>query len=113
MLTENQLQRHIKLTHELLPHKCPIRKCIESYLTKDEMENHIEKIHPRAPCPICNNLIQKKYLQTHIQLYHEKLHRSICDVCGKDFIKPNDLKMHKTFAHERRDKPTCDICGTK
>lgn len=99
------------MIHELLEFKCILRRCVESFATKKEMEKHVEKFHPRMNCPICKNVIQKSYLKTHIQLYHDKSNQSICDVCGKIFIKKTDLNMHRRFEHELKERPQCDICG--
>lgn len=111
LLTENQLQRHIKLVHELLPHKCPFRKCTESYATLAEMDRHVDGVHPRQECLICKSLIQIKYMKTHMQMYHDKNNISVCDVCGKEFIRKTDLKVHKHHEHEGIARPECDICG--
>lgn len=101
------------MVHELLPHKCPFRKCAESYATSAEMDNHIAEVHPQEECSVCKNLIQTKYMKTHMQLYHDKNNISICDVCGKKFIKKSDLNMHIYSEHEGNARPECDICGRK
>lgn len=83
---EKELQTHRKLTHLILPFRCPQRRCAESFQTAAELEQHRTKVHARAECSYCHKMITVGNLKKHIQFVHEADQnplRVVCDMCGK------------------------------
>lgn len=99
------------MIHELLPFRCTSMRCPQSYATKEELDQHATEMHPRQECTICKKLIQVKYIERHITLYHDKLEKVVCHICGEEFMLKTYLKLHMQAEHENGEKPKCDICG--
>lgn len=62
------------------------------------------------PCPVCNEFYDRvSLLDKHARDAHPGLKVHKCNICGKDFSRPNHLKRHLT-SHSEEKPFTCDIC---
>ncbi|XP_076269599.1 uncharacterized protein LOC143202184 isoform X3 [Rhynchophorus ferrugineus] len=77
--------------------------------TKKKIKDEDEEIGS-YPCPICNEFYDRlSLLDKHAREAHPGLKVHKCNICGKEFNRPNHLKRHMTSHSD--DKPhTCDIC---
>lgn len=92
------------------PFKCKYRKCVESYSTQEQLDEHIKNNHSRSECPHCHKHMTSYYLPTHIKLYHDKDQRIVCDLCGHVSHNIYLHQSHYNLTHEVQTRLQCDIC---
>lgn len=109
-LSAYKLYRHTKQVHVLLQFKCIEAKCVESYNTQNELDEHIKQDHHRTNCPHCNKKIKLYYLPLHIKYYHDKDQRIVCDLCGNISNNKYTHKSHYNLVHDNQPRLQCDIC---
>lgn len=109
-LSEYKLYCHTKEIHLLMPFKCNEAKCVESYDTQEQLDQHTKQNHSRVNCPHCNKLIKLYYLPLHIKFYHDKDQRVVCDLCGNVSNNINTHKSHHRLVHDIQPRLQCDIC---
>ncbi|XP_019773306.1 zinc finger protein 814 isoform X2 [Dendroctonus ponderosae] len=62
------------------------------------------------PCPFCNEFYDRiSLLDKHAKEMHPDLKVHKCNICGKDFSRPNHLKRHMS-SHSENKPFTCEIC---
>lgn len=109
-LSAYKLYCHTKEVHLVQPFKCVEAKCVESYGTQEQLNEHIQQSHSRINCPHCNKLIKLYYLPLHIKFFHDKDQRIVCDLCGHVSKNINTHKSHVRLVHEQQERLQCDIC---
>lgn len=100
----------MKELHLQLEFKCNELKCVQSFATKAELDQHMIQFHTRVPCPDCNKLIASFYLNEHKKLNHDETQRVVCDLCGRVSSNMPMHKVHFQCAHMNQEKLQCDIC---
>ena len=114
--TNGNLKNHINTIHnKILPFKCPISNCLNSYSNKSRLEVHLRTHSGIKPysCPICKKLFNEKgNLKTHI-LFHTNVRPFKCPHCNKSYKTNGHLKDHIDILHFKIKKFHCQICGVK
>lgn len=101
----------MKTEHNALEYRCLDSKCYESFETKLELDEHMNKCHERVYCPQCNKSISRLYLPKHMHLFHNESKRVICHLCGRISSNPQAHKLHYEITHQDSSiKLQCDIC---
>lgn len=105
-----KLDRHVKEIHMTLLFKCKETRCVESYATQEELDEHFKEKHLRIKCPHCDSYINSNSLQTHIEENHNREKEVLCDLCGVVCKNNSILHWHRTSVHEAEPRAQCDIC---
>lgn len=111
-LSDGNLQRHIKQFHLVFQFKCAEFKCVDSFETSDQLNEHVIKNHSRDECPHCSKMIRTIRMSEHIKSQHDNVELFVCDLCGKIFRSKHLHKYHIQRKHTEHQKVQCDICGT-
>lgn len=85
-------------------------KCVESYESQSDLDEHTRQAHTRVACPHCDKMIVSYYLPTHIKLIHDEEQRIVCDVCGNVSNNARKHENHIRISHSVQQKFQCDIC---
>lgn len=109
-LSYNRLNRHIKEVHDVKEFKCSDSKCVDSFDTQQQLDDHNETKHKRSQCPHCDKLVLASFLAKHIENRHGTGH-IICELCGKVSLNKQMHKDHYRVFHEVAQSLQCDICG--
>ena len=127
------LQFHIKSAHECVTHNCnicqstftkkssltihiksvhfnkryPCKICYYQATTTSDLSKHVKNVHQKSEniiCTECNKCIQKKYLSTHMKMFHsEGLQTQYnCKICTYQSKHPSYVKKHVKNVHQKR-----------
>lgn len=111
-LSLNSLERHIKQSHDVKEFKCQHMFCVESFDTRQSLDEHFTANHSRSECPYCKKMILDAYYMQHVRDKHEEEKRGIvCELCGKISLNKHRHTIHFQTAHGETEKLQCDICG--
>ena len=113
--TIHELNYH-KFTHsDKLPFPCD--ECDSTFALKFRLKKHKELVHRQIRAYKCDEC--EKSFKTNTDLVHHKnWHLGLkfhCNVCAKEFTRPEGLEKHKRTAHGGQEglikKFACDECG--
>lgn len=110
-LSFTNLYRHIMKTHNVKEFKCKSRACVESFETKQLLDEHFQADHIHVQCSHCKAKVLQRYLAEHIQMRHKNENNVICETCGKVSLNKHMHLVHVKMNHDVRGKCQCDICG--
>lgn len=100
------------MLHEFV---CEEHRCVESFPTKEKLDEHKKHEHTRKTCPHCDKLVPDLNLAFHIKRYHDEDEWIICDLCGKVSTNKHMYKKHYEKEHtqveKEEEKVQCDVCG--
>jgi len=107
------IKSHMKLNHTDKNQRtisCDVEGCDGMFRTKQEIRNHINRVHLdlKTQCTICLQWL--KNLPEHISQVHQQEKKHVCSQCGKPFFKSSDLKAHIERIHQGK-KYICPECG--
>lgn len=109
-LTKWSLYCHIKRTHQICEFKCHEYRCVESFTTQQQLDEHTTKYHTQVECSYCHNSMTRFYLSKHIKLYHDESRFVVCDQCGVISSNKGKHEKHILSMHTQKEKLQCDIC---
>lgn len=104
--TRAMYEKHKKEAHPL-PFKCKGIRCIESFSTTEDLEEHIKEFHTRAQCPQCKRVMYKHCIPAHIEKDHRRI---LCELCGAVCINTSGLSSHRRIVH-KVEPVECNECG--
>jgi len=104
---------HMRFAHseeKLNKFACNIPGCDKTFITKQNVAKHIERVHDgkKDQCTICKEWL--KNLPSHMYQVHKQGKEHVCDDCGKVFYRSYDLKLHIQRVH-MGIRFTCNECG--
>ena len=107
-ITKDELQDHMQAMHN--DFRCSV--CGALLKDQDELSDHIKKHDGKDPlqCVECDKIFKKKgRLVPHMAIHTgEKAYQ--CEQCGKEFIHHSSFRMH-LIAHKDIRSKTCTTCG--
>ncbi len=113
--TDPESYQHHNQARDCVPQENPkCRFCTIALPTLDDLERHLEKLHPKGKehlCPICNKSFHSRSNRnTHIQS-HNETNTFRCDVCGQGFKSTVYLSKHKKALHTKANNecPFCEV----
>lgn len=110
---QSQLKSDYPIMNQLLsnfkPYKCD--RCIESFNTFQQLQNHQEIFHAKSfTCSLCNlSYYKKKELDRHITSHHTDI-RFNCPKCPKSFTRKDKLLRHEKI-HSAPQFFNCPLCA--
>ena len=109
------LRSHIKRMHEKSPGQCD--HCGKEFENELKLKTHVNNVHLKDKvdefemCQICNTMVKKYGMKSHIKRQHDETTPCQCDNCGKHFKNEIQLKSHVHTYHKEDSKEACVICG--
>ena len=109
------LRSHIKRMHEKSPGQCD--HCGKEFENELKLKTHVNNVHLKDKvdefemCQICNTMVKKYGMKSHINRQHDETTPCQCDNCGKHFKNEIQLKSHVHTYHKEDSKEACVICG--
>ncbi|XP_053673848.1 zinc finger protein 845-like [Anopheles nili] len=114
-----KLQYAKKIVKGTAKYRC--KYCDQSYVTAARLKQHVPKHGPngrlRFKCCCCVMYFETSEL-AHEHALAEHRERLVCDVCQKQFNKPETLQRHSRYVHNSEQKARkrqyiCSRCGRK
>lgn len=98
----NKFYRHNKANHLVLTFKCNLGRCVESYATQEELDEHVVD-HQKQKCPTCKKAVTRDDHTCEVNTF-------VCEICGFTTQKKTIFKRHVDAKHSTKIFE-CDICG--
>lgn len=90
--------------------KCPIKPCVEEFMTRDSLNTHKIETHKRVQCTYCPGTKLVLDLNSHYKKMHGIIQNTICEHCGQVFQNNQTYLSHVKSIHEVHELLQCDIC---
>ncbi|KAF4527524.1 hypothetical protein B566_EDAN015624, partial [Ephemera danica] len=98
--------------------KCP--QCTKSFLTKNNLEDHIRAVHEGLKPYNCTGCDKTFGFPNTLKLHIETMHKTntlksgggcMCDICGKVLSHPSSVIYHKETEHNNGRRYVCNTCN--